>query len=89
MGERTVTRMLSPAECRKRAAECELLAGKARTPERRDELLALARKWVELAQGTEQVDPAPSGRNIRPPTLKPGIGNKSTRSRANEAEWRS
>jgi hypothetical protein len=34
--------MLSSAECRKRAAKCELLAGEARTPKQRDELLALA-----------------------------------------------
>jgi hypothetical protein len=61
MGERTVTRMLSPAECRKRAAKCELLAGEAPRPEQRDELLALAQKWVGLAHGTEQVDSTRSG----------------------------
>lgn len=54
--------MLSSAECRKRAAKCERLADEAQTPERRDGLLALARKWIGLAQGTERVDPVPRER---------------------------
>ena len=51
--------MLSPAECTKLAAKCEGLARDAPSPERRDEMLALARKWLELARGTEHVDAMP------------------------------
>jgi hypothetical protein len=60
MDERTVTQCSVLLNGRKRAAKCERLADEAQTPERRDGLLALARKWAALAQETERVDQVPA-----------------------------
>ena len=46
--------MLGSAECRRRAAELERLADKAKDPEVRLELLKVAAGWRDLAKRAEE-----------------------------------
>jgi hypothetical protein len=58
--------MLSAAECRKRAAECDRLAAEAQASMRRNKLLALAQRWTWLATRTEQFGPGATDKTQDP-----------------------
>jgi hypothetical protein len=46
--------MFTAEQCHRLAEECEQYAGRASCPELREELLAVARMWRELAEHKQQ-----------------------------------
>jgi hypothetical protein len=66
------------AEYRRRAAECERLAGDAITEEHRQTILKIAESWRAMADQRERMGLAQDGRNASAPGRKrPASGERS------------